>query len=48
MILEKNMFVDRVLPSSVIRKLGEDEMAAYRKPFARAGEAVGPRSRGHE
>jgi hypothetical protein len=32
------MFVERVLPNSVIRKLSEDEMAAYRKPFARAGE----------
>ena len=38
MILEKNMFVERVLPSSVIRKLSEDEMEVYRKPFARAGE----------
>jgi haloalkane dehalogenase len=38
MILQKNMFVERVLPSSIIRKLSEDEMAAYRKPFARSGE----------
>src|SRR5260370_12654852 len=35
MILEKNMFVERVLPSSVIRKLGEYQMAAYRNPFNR-------------
>src|SRR5262245_7471531 len=35
MILEKNMFVERGLPSSVIRRLSEEEMAAYRKPFAR-------------
>src|SRR5215467_1952903 len=38
MILEKNMFVERVLPNSVIRKLSEAEMAAYRKPFVRPGE----------
>jgi haloalkane dehalogenase len=38
MILEKNMFVERVLPSSVIRRLSEEEMAAYRKPFAKPGE----------
>jgi haloalkane dehalogenase len=38
MILQKNMFVERVLPSSVIRKLGEEEMAVYRAPFAGPGE----------
>jgi haloalkane dehalogenase len=38
MILEKNMFVERVLPGSIIRRLDEEEMAAYRKPFAGPGE----------
>jgi len=38
MILTNNMFVERVLPSSVIRNLNDDEMAVYRKPFANAGE----------
>jgi haloalkane dehalogenase len=38
MILEKNMFVERVLPNSVMRTLSDEEMAAYRKPFARPGE----------
>jgi hypothetical protein len=38
MILEKNMFVERVLPASIIRRLSEEEMAAYRKPFASPGE----------
>ena len=42
MVLEKNVFVERVLPASVIRDLGEAEMAAYRKPFAQAGEARRP------
>jgi len=34
MILERNMFVERVLPGSVLRKLTEAEMAEYRRPFA--------------
>jgi haloalkane dehalogenase len=38
MILEKNMFIERVLPNSVIRRLSAEQMAAYRKPFARPGE----------
>jgi haloalkane dehalogenase len=33
MILEDNIFVERVLPASVIRALSEDEMAHYRAPF---------------
>ncbi|MDJ0698289.1 MAG: haloalkane dehalogenase [Woeseiaceae bacterium] len=37
-VLEKNVFVERVLPSSVIRELGEAEMAVYRRPFMNAGE----------
>jgi haloalkane dehalogenase len=35
MILDRNMFVERVLPGSVLRKLAEAEMAEYRRPFAR-------------
>jgi len=38
MVLEKNIFVERVLPSSVLRDLTEDEMAVYRAPFAAPGE----------
>lgn len=38
MVLEKNIFVDRVLPGSVLRGLTEAEMAVYRRPFAEAGE----------
>jgi haloalkane dehalogenase len=33
MILEENAFVENVLPRSVIRKLDDEEMAAYRAPF---------------
>lgn len=38
MVLQKNVFVERVLPGSVLRDLTEDEMAVYRRPFAEAGE----------
>ena len=38
MVLEKNVFVEKVLPGSVLRGLSEAEMAVYRRPFAEAGE----------
>ncbi len=38
MVLEKNFFVERILPASVIRDLTEAEMKEYRKPFERPGE----------
>jgi len=36
MILDRNMFVERVLPGSVLRKLTEAEMTEYRRPFLQA------------
>jgi haloalkane dehalogenase len=33
MILDQNMFIERVLPGSVLRKLTEAEMTEYRRPF---------------
>jgi len=38
MVLEKNVFVERVLPSSVLRGLSEEEMTVYRRPFEKPGE----------
>ena len=38
MILEKNVFVERILPSSVMRGLTEAEMNVYRQPFVNQGE----------
>ena len=38
MILTKNLFVEGVFPSAVIRDMTDEEMAVYRKPFAEAGE----------
>jgi len=33
MIMEKNMFVEQVLPGAVVRGLTDDEMAVYRAPY---------------
>lgn len=41
-ILQKNVFVERILPSSVLRKLSDEEMAVYRAPFAEPGESRRP------
>jgi len=38
MVLEQNVFVEQVLPTSVLRELSEEEMAVYRRPFAAPGE----------
>lgn len=38
MVLENNIFVEGVLPSSIIRELSEAEMAEYRRPFLEPGE----------
>ena len=38
LILEKNYFVEKVLPGSIIRRLESDEMNEYRRPFLSSGE----------
>lgn len=47
MVLDENLFVEGVLPRSVLRKLSDQEMAAYRAPFldrdARLQTLVWPR-----
>jgi haloalkane dehalogenase len=42
MILKKNLFVERILPASVIRPLSAPEMEAYRRPFVEPGETRRP------
>ena len=42
MVLEKNVFVERVLPGSVLRGLTDEEMAVYRRPYLEPGEARRP------
>jgi len=38
MVLEQNTFVEQVLPGAIMRKLSDEEMAEYRRPFANSGE----------
>lgn len=38
MVLENNIFVEKVLPGSVLRELTEIEMGVYRRPFENVGE----------
>ena len=38
MVLDKNIFVERVLPSSIMRELSNEEMNEYRRPFLNEGE----------
>ena len=42
MVLEKNVFVERILPASVLRTLGDEEMAVYRRPYRQPGESRRP------
>jgi len=42
MVLAKNVFVERVLPSAVLSPISEEDMAVYRRPFAEAGESRRP------
>ena len=41
-IIEKNVFVERVLPGSVLRKLTEEEMEVYRRPYIGERESRRP------
>jgi haloalkane dehalogenase len=47
MVLDENFFIEVVLPKSILRKLSDEEMAAYRAPFrdreARLPTLVWPR-----
>ena len=38
LVLEKNYFIEKVLPGSIIRALSSDEMNEYRRPFLNSGE----------
>lgn len=37
-VLEKNVFVERILPSSILRDLEPEEMEEYRRPYIEGGE----------
>lgn len=38
MVIDNNIFVERVLPGSVLRQMTESEMTVYRRPYVNAGE----------
>ena len=42
MILEKNIFVDRILPASVLQPLSDEAMEVYRRPYLEPGESRRP------
>ena len=42
MVLERNLFVENVLPRSILRTLSDEEMAEYRRPFLEPGERRRP------
>ena len=42
LVLEKNVFIERILPGAIQRKLTEQEMAVYREPWTEAGESRRP------
>jgi len=42
MVLDKNVFVERILPGSVLDPISEEDMAVYRRPFLESGEARRP------
>jgi len=42
MILQKNLFIEAILPASVMRGLTDAEMEVYRRPYLEAGESRRP------
>ena len=42
MALQDNFFIEKILPKAILRTLSAEEMAAYRRPFAEAGEGRRP------
>lgn len=42
MVLDRNLFVDRILPASIIRDLTQEEMDVYRAPYVDPGESRRP------
>jgi haloalkane dehalogenase len=42
LVLDKNVFVERILPASVLRGLTEAEMERYRRPYRDRGESRRP------
>ena len=41
-VLQKNLFIEGILPNSILRSLNEEEMDVYRKPYLDSGERRRP------
>jgi haloalkane dehalogenase len=42
MVLRDNFFIEKILPGAILRKLSDEEMLNYRRPFAEPGEGRRP------
>src|SRR6201995_1145585 len=42
MVLKDNYFIEEILPKAILRKLSDEEMAEYRRPFTEPGEGRRP------
>lgn len=42
MVLKNNVFIERILPGSILRTLSEAEMSAYRRPYLEPGDSRRP------
>jgi haloalkane dehalogenase len=42
LVLEKNIFVERILPASTIGGISDEDMAVYRRPYLEPGESRRP------
>ena len=42
MVLDNNVFVERILPGSVLRDMTDEEMDVYRRPYTEPGESRRP------
>jgi haloalkane dehalogenase len=42
MVLQENYFIEQILPNAIMRKLSDEEMAEYRRPFVVPGEGRRP------
>jgi haloalkane dehalogenase len=42
LVLQKNIFVERILPGAILRKLTDEEMTVYRQPWLEPGESRRP------
>ena len=42
MVLERNLFIEAMLPGSILRKLSDAEMNEYRRPYTEPGESRRP------